>query len=237
MGSFFSRICAAICSMILLPDTWYGSSEMTMTPRPVFLVDGARLEAAVAGVVDVEQLRARRDDLAARRQIRALHVLHERARHRVGLIQQVDAGLRNFTQVVRRNVGGHADRDALRAVEQHVRQARRQERGLLQRAVEVRLPVDGAVRELGQQHLGVTRELGLGVAHGRERLRIVGRAPVALPVDDRIAVAEILRHEHHGFVAGRVAVRMELADDVADGARAIFLCFWPAEGRARSSRR
>ena len=31
IGSFFSRICAAICSMILLPDTWYGSSEMTMS--------------------------------------------------------------------------------------------------------------------------------------------------------------------------------------------------------------
>ena len=143
----------------------------------VFLVDRARLEAAVAGVVDVEQLRARRDDLAAGRQIRTLHVLHERARLRVGLIEQMDAGLRDFAQVVRRNVGGHADGDALRAVEQHVRQSRRQERGLLQRAVEVRLPVDGAVRELGQQHLGVTRELGLRVTHRREGLRIVRSSP------------------------------------------------------------
>ena len=142
---------------------------------------------------------------------------------RVGLIQQVDAGLRDLAQVVRRDVGGHAHRDALRAVEQHVRQARRQERGLLQRAVEVGLPVDRAIRELRQQHFGVTRELGLRVTHGREGLRIVGRTPVALPVDDRIAIAEVLRHQHHGFVAGRVAVRMELADHVADGARGLLV--------------
>ena len=145
---------------------------------------------------------------------------------RIRLIEQVDARLRDLAKVVRRDVGGHADRDALRTVEQHVRQARRQERRLFQRAVEVGLPVDGAVREFGQQHFGVARELDFGVAHGRERLRLVGRTPVALSIDDRIAVAEVLRHEHHGFVAGRIAVRMELADDVADGARAL-LVFLP----------
>ena len=119
----------------------------------------------------------RRDDFAAGRQIRALHVLHERARLRIGLVEQVDAGLRDLAQVVRRDVGGHAHRDALRAVEQHVRQARRQERGLFERAVEVGLPVDRAVRELGQQHFGITRELRLRVTHRRERLRIVGANP------------------------------------------------------------
>ena len=184
-----------------------------------FLVDGARLVRAVARVVDGQQLRARRDDLAAGRQIGPLHVLHERARLRIGLVEQMDARLGDLAQVVRRNVGGHADGDALRAVEQHVRQARGQERRFVERAVEVRLPVDGAVGELGEQHFRVPRELALGVTHRGERLRIVDRAPVALPVHDRIAVREILRHQHHGFVAGGVPVRMELADHVADRAR------------------
>ena len=58
--------------------------------------------------------------------------------------------LDDLAQVVRRNVGRHADRDAGRAVEQHVRQARRQQRRFLQRAVEVRRPVDRALVELGR---------------------------------------------------------------------------------------
>src|SRR3546814_8722948 len=44
-------------------------------------------------------------------------------------------------------------------------------------------------------------------------------AEVALAVDQRIAVRERLRHQHHRLVAGGVAVRVELADHVADGAR------------------
>ena len=111
----------------------------------------------------------------------------------------------------------------VRAVQQHVRQARRQQLRLLERAVEVRLPVDRALAELGQQHVRVGRQPRLGVAHRREGLRIVGRAPVALAVDDRIAVRERLRHQHHRLVAGGVAVRMELADHVADRARRLLV--------------
>src|SRR5690606_38936385 len=75
------------------------------------------------------------------------------------------------------------------------------------------------VREFAKQRFCDRRQLGLGVAHGRERLRIVGRAEVALALDQRIAVAEGLRHQHQGFIAGAVAVGVELADHVADGAR------------------
>src|SRR3546814_20893873 len=48
---------------------------------------------------------------------------------------------------------------------------------------------------------------------------LVLRAEVALAVDQRIAVRERLRHQHHRLVAGGVAVRVELADHAADGAR------------------
>jgi hypothetical protein len=32
IGSFFARICAAICSSTFEPDTWYGSSVTTISP-------------------------------------------------------------------------------------------------------------------------------------------------------------------------------------------------------------
>ena len=57
------------------------------------------------------------------------------------------------------------------------------------------------------------------VAPVDRRVRVVDRAPVALTVDQRIAVAERLGHQHHGLVAGRIAVRMELAEHVTDRAR------------------
>jgi hypothetical protein len=137
----------------------------------------------------------------------------------IRIVQQADAGADDFAQIVRRNIGGHTHRDAHRAVEQHVRQARGQPAGFFQRAVEVGHPVHGALAELAEQHVGDRIELGLGVTHGREAFRIVRRAEVALTVDQRIAVRERLRHQHHRFVAGAVAVRMELADHVADRAR------------------
>ena len=183
------------------------------------LPGGTRLEAAVAFLVELDQVCARRNDLGAGRQIRTLDVLQQRTRGRFRIVEQVDAGGRHFTQVVRRNVRGHADGNARRAVQQHVRQPRRQHRRLVQRAVEVRHPVHRALAELAQQHFGVLRQLGFGVAHRRERLRFVLRTEIALPRDDRIAVREILRHQHHRFIRGAVAVRMELTDHVTDRAR------------------
>ena len=155
------------------------------------------------------------------RQVRPLHELHQLRGGGLGLLEQVDAGVGHLAQVVRRDVGGHADGDPRGAVQQQVGQARRQEHRLLERAVEVGGPVDGAVRELPEQHVGVLGELRLGVAHGGEGLRVILRAPVALPVDERVAVGEGLRHEHHRLVAGAVAVRVELAQHVAHGARGL----------------
>ena len=78
--------------------------------------------------------------------VRALTCFTARAVVASGSSSRCDAGGGHLAQVVRRDVGGHADRDARGAVEQHVRQPRRQQRRLLQRAVEVRHPVDRALR-------------------------------------------------------------------------------------------
>ena len=67
-----------------------------------------------------------------------------------------------------------------------------------------------ALRDLAQAHLGV--------AHRRRRIA-VDRAEIALPVDQRQAHGEILRHAHQRVVDRLVAVRMVFTDDVADDAR------------------
>ncbi len=183
------------------------------------LVGGARLEAADTLLVELLQVRARRDDLGACREVRPLHVLHQLGGRSLRVFEQMNARRGHFPQVVRRNVRRHAHGDARCPVQQQVGQSRRQQRRLLHRAIEVRRPIHCAVRQLPQQDVRILRELGLGVAHRREGLRIVLRAPIALAVDNGKAVRERLRHQHHRLVAGAVAVRMELADDVADRAR------------------
>jgi hypothetical protein len=60
----------------------------------------------------------------------------------------------------------------------------------------------------------------LGVAVGGGGIAVL-RAEVALAVDQRIAQREILRHAHQRLVGGGVAVRVELAEHLADDARGL----------------
>ena len=78
-------------------------------------------------------------------------------------------------------------------------------------------------------HLGHPR---LGVAHGGGVIA-VDIAEIALAVDQRIADGEILRQADQRVVDGLVAMRMELADHVADDARDFLK---PEPGSSRSWR-
>ncbi len=186
-------------------------------------VYGTHAHRTTAGFVDLQQVGLGRDDLGFGGEVRALDVLAELLDRGARLIEQAHAGRRHFPEVMRRHIGGHAHGDAGGAVEQQVGQARRQGGRLVQGAVEVRHPVHRALAQFGQQHFRVTRQARLGVTHGGEGLGIVRRTPVALAVDQGVAVAERLRHQHHGLVAGAVAVRVELAEHVTDGTRRLLV--------------
>ncbi len=181
----------------------------------------ARAHAAVAGFVHGAQVGGRGDDLGRARVIRALHVFEQVADAGLWIIQQVQQRADDLVEVVRRYVGGHADGNAGGAVEQQVRQACRHPGRLFQGAVEVRGPVGGALVDFAQQDFGDRGQFGFGVAHRRERFGVVGGTKVALAFDQRVAVRERLGHQHQRFVAGAVAVRMVLTNDVADGARGL----------------
>ena len=122
-------------------------------------------------------------------------------------------------RIVRRDRGRHPDRDALRAVGEQIGERARQHHRLVLGAVVGRPEVDGILvdavdqemRDLGQPRFGVTHGGGVIAVHIAE---------ISLPVDQRIALGEVLRETHERVVDRLVAVRMELADDVADHARA-----------------
>ena len=90
-------------------------------------------------------------DDAAGREVRALDELAQVGdRRRRGRPPGAPTAADHLAQVVRRDVGRHAHRDAARAVDQQVREPRGQDRRLLQPVVEVRAEVDGVLVDVGQ---------------------------------------------------------------------------------------
>ena len=68
----------------------------------------------------------------------------------------------------------------------------------------------------------ISRHAHFGVAHGGRRVAVDG-AEVALAVDEQVAHRERLRHADDRVVDRDVAVRVVLADDVADDARGLLV--------------
>ena len=98
--------------------------------------------------------------------------------------------------------------------------ARGQLARLARRTVVVGHEVHRALVDLVEQQRRVTREPGLGIAH-RRRAVAVARAEVALPVDQRVAQRERLRHAHQRIVGRGVAVGMVAPQHVAHDPRGL----------------
>jgi hypothetical protein len=178
-------------------------------------------QAAAAGQVRLADAGVA-DDVARRREVRTGHVLQQVARLQLRVVDQRQAGRDQLPEVVRRDVRRHAHRDADRAVEQQVRHLGRQDRRLELLLVVVRRPVDGVLLQVGQQLAGQLVHAHLGVTH-RRRVVAVDAAEVALTVDQRVAHREVLREPDQRVVDRLVAVRVVLADDVADHARRLLV--------------
>ena len=134
-----------------------------------------------------------------------------------GLVDQRDGCRDHLVEIVRRDVGSHAHRDAGRTVHQQVRHARRQHQWFVLALVVVRAEVDGFLVDVGQQLVAEPRHAHLGIAHGSGAVA-VDRAEVALAVDQHVAQRERLRHAHDRVVNRLVAMRMVFTDDVTDHA-------------------
>ena len=115
------------------------------------------------------------------------------------VVDQRDAGVDDLAQIMRRDVGRHADRDAAGTVDQKVRVARRQDRRLIGALVVVGPKIDGVLVDLADDSPRCTRQARLGVAHRRRRIAVLD-AEIALAIDQRQAQGEVLRHADHGVV-------------------------------------
>ncbi len=180
---------------------------------------GTHDDAAAARAVRLLDPVAAEDDRAGR-EVGALDVLGQLLDVDGRVVDQRDQGVGHLAEVVRRDVRRHADRDPGRAVDEQVREARRQHLRLLARLVVVRPEVDrvgvDVAEELGR-HL---REPALGVPLGGGGVA-VDVPEVALAVDERVAQRERLRHADERVVDRGVAVRVVVAHHLADDAGAL----------------
>src|SRR5438874_910408 len=161
-------------------------------------------------------------DDRARREVRPLDELPEILEGRVRVVDQMVDRLNRLRQVVRRDVGRHPHRDARRAVHDQVGEPRRQHRRLLQPVVEVGDEVDGILVDVLEHRHRDAGEAGFRVAIGGRRIAVY-RAEVPLAIHQRIAQREILDHPHQRVVHRHIAVRVILAEHVADDCGALFI--------------
>ena len=178
---------------------------------------GAHRDASLAGGVHAADARAAEDQPLCR-EVRPLNVLHEVVDRGLRIVQHAEAGVDDLGQIVRRDVRGHADGDAGRAVDQQVREAAGQHARLLARLVKVRVPVDRVLLEVAEHLVGDLRQSGLRVTVGRRGVAVDG-AEVAVAVDEHIAHGKILRQTHERVIDRGVAVRVIPTQHVADAGR------------------
>jgi hypothetical protein len=157
------------------------------------------------------------EDQCPGREVRAGDDLHQLVERRIRRLDQLQRGVDDLGRIVRRDIGRHADGDAVGAVHQQVREGCRQHARLIRALVVIGLEVDRILVDAFQQGGRRLGQPGLGVTHGGRGVAI-HRAEIALAVDQRDAEREALRHADHGIVNRAVAMRVILTHDVADHA-------------------
>ena len=146
---------------------------------------GAHDHAASTGAITVAHTGYAIDD-ACGREIRRRHDLDQFVDGDFRFFQQRLASIDHFAEVMRRDVGGHAHRDARGPVDQQVRHLGRQRDRLFFLAVIVVDEIDGVHVDVGEHVRGDFFEPALGVTISRSGIA-VDRTEVALPVDQHVA--------------------------------------------------
>ena len=154
-------------------------------------------------------------DLAGHRKVGALHVLHQLGQRDLGVVDLRADRLDHFAEVVRREIGGHAHRDTGAAVDEEVRERRRQDGWLRLRTVIVRNHVDRVLVEVVHHRETERMKPRFGVTHGGGRVAF-HRSEVTLAVDQHFAHRPWLTHVDERGVDRHVTVRVEVTHRFTD---------------------
>ena len=174
---------------------------------------GADDDAATPFEIGLARARAAQHE-ATGGKIGAGDILDQLLGGQVRVLDQGEAGLDHFAQIMGRDIGRHADRNAAGAVDQHVGKTRRKDRRLLILAVIIVLKINGFLIDVGQHKSGGFIHPHFGIAHGGGVIA-VHRAEIALAVQQRQRHREILRHPHQRVIDRAVAMGVVFPHHIA----------------------
>jgi hypothetical protein len=156
------------------------------TGRRTLFPRRAQPNRAGAGLVDLLDLLGGIQDLTAGRKVWTFDVAAQLCTAQVRVVEQFDERRADLRQVVRRNVGRHSNGDPRRAVDEQVRNTRRQHDRFGLRAVVIRPEVHRALLDFRQHFIGDSCQPAFRVAHGGGAVA-VERSEIARSVDQRVA--------------------------------------------------
>src|SRR5579883_521022 len=146
-------------------------------------------------------------DDAARRKVGTGDDFQQILKRYVRFVDDLDGGITDFAQIMRRDVGSHAYGDAVGAVDQQIRELARQNERLAILAVVALNEIHRVGFEIGE-HLGAdVRQPSLGVTMSGRRQPGDG-AEIALWMHEGIAHVPVLRHAHQRRIDRLIAVWM-----------------------------
>ncbi len=181
---------------------------------------GADAETAATGRIGLREHLGTVDHQPAGGEVRPVEQLHQPRVFDMRIVDQQERGIDHLGDIVAGDVGRHPDRDPARAIGEQIGEQAWKDFRLLLLAIVGGDEIDRALVEAFHQPHRGTGHPRFGVAIGGGVIA-VDIAEIALPLDQRVAQREILRETDHGIVNAGIAVRMILADDVADHAGAL----------------
>ena len=178
------------------------------------------LDFAGAGLVDFQQFILVGHNPAGG-EIRPLDITHQFSGGDI-FIQHIGFhGIYDLPQVMGRRTGSHAHGDALGTVHQEIGNFYRQHCGLFLGLVKVRHEVHHILVQIRKKCLlGDLLKPCLRITHGGGAVPL-NIAEVAVAVDERHPLFEILAHDHQGVVDGTVPVRMIFTHGITDDTGAL----------------
>ena len=174
----------------------------------------AQPKAALAGTVGVGDIFRRLDNDPAGGKIRAWHELQQRIVARIRCFDQMDAGIYQFRDIVRRDVGCHAHGNTRRPICQQIGKLGRQDHRFGKGAIVIFTKIDRVLVQSFQHRFGYGGHPRLSIA-ACGWVITVDIAKITLTVDQWIAHVKILRQTRHGVVNRGITVRVIVPHHIA----------------------
>ena len=157
-------------------------------------------------------------------EIRSLNLSHQLINGDIRIINHHAQAIYYFPQIVRRNIGCHADGNPIGTIDQKIRDTGWQYYRFLQRTIIVWHKINGILVQIPEHFHSQFGHTHFSITHSGRRVSVNG-AKVTMPIYQQIAGRKILCHTYCGFIYGGITMRMILTKNIADNTSRLLIWF------------